>query len=70
MTWSPSPDHRCGWLYYISVYMNGEGYAIDTVFDPAATNYSVLRPIYSHQFSESYVIAAIDSSAKYKSSFK
>jgi gliding motility-associated-like protein len=58
MTWSlsPSPD-VAGYVIYL--FHDGEGYAIDTIFDPAATNYSVLRPGTSY-YSELYVIAAID----------
>lgn len=60
MTWSLSPDlDVAGYVVYL--YSNGEGYAIDTIFDPAATNFSVFRPKTAVE-SESYVIAAIDSS--------
>jgi len=60
MTWtlSSSPD-VAGYVIYL--FDEGEGYAIDTIFDPDATSYSVLRPGTTH-YSESYVIAAIDSS--------
>jgi gliding motility-associated-like protein len=58
MTWSLSPSADvAGYVVYL--YSNREGYAIDTVFDPMATNYSVLRPG-TNYYSESYVIAAID----------
>ncbi len=58
MTWSlsPSPDVT-GYVVYI--FQDGEGYAIDTIPDRTAISYSVLRPGTSY-FSESYVIAAID----------
>jgi len=58
MTWSISPSADvAGYVVYL--FRDGEGYAIDTIFDPAATNYSVLRPG-TNYYSESYVIAAID----------
>jgi gliding motility-associated-like protein len=58
MTWSLSPSGDvAGYVVYL--YHDSEGYAIDTIFDPAATGYSVLRPG-TNYFSESYVIAAID----------
>jgi hypothetical protein len=58
MTWisSPSPD-VAGYVVYL--YKDGEGYAIDTIFDPHATAYSAIRPGTSY-YSESYVVAAID----------
>ncbi len=58
MTWSlsPSPD-VAGYVVYL--FHDSEGYAIDTIFDPVATGYSVLRPG-TNYYSESYVIAAID----------
>ncbi|MCU0472195.1 MAG: gliding motility-associated C-terminal domain-containing protein [Bacteroidales bacterium] len=63
---SPSPD-VAGYIFYYHHYdpgFPGGGYSadpIDTLWDPAATNYSLFRPFTSY-FSESYVIAAIDSS--------
>jgi len=60
MTWSPSPSADvAGYVVYL--FRDGEGYAIDTIFDPEATNYSVLRPGTSY-YSESYVVSAIDHS--------
>ncbi|NLJ44847.1 MAG: hypothetical protein GX431_14405 [Bacteroidales bacterium] len=58
MTWiaSPSPD-VAGYVVYL--YKDGEGYAIDTIFDPHATSYSAVRQGTSY-YSESYVVAAID----------
>jgi len=58
MTWisSSSPD-VAGYVVYL--YKNGEGYALDTIFDPRATSYSADRPGTSY-YSESYVVAAID----------
>jgi gliding motility-associated-like protein len=58
MTWSlsPSPD-VAGYVVYLFRY--GEGYAIDTIYNPSATNYSVLRPGTIH-YPETYVVAAID----------
>ncbi len=60
MTWSaiPEPDLAGFAVYY---YRNGEGYIIDTVFNPSATSFSFLNP-YSNDRIESYVIAAFDNS--------
>lgn len=60
MTWTLSPDNDVAG-YVIYLYKDKEGYAIDTIFNPAATFYSVFRP-FTAFYSESYVIAAIDSS--------
>lgn len=58
MTWSLSPSSDvAGYVVYL--YHDDEGYAIDTIFNPSATNYSVLRPG-TNRYPESYVIAAID----------
>jgi gliding motility-associated-like protein len=55
---SPSPDVS-GYVVYL--YRNKEGYALDTIHNPFATKY--LRPgAGSSYFSESFVVAAIDSS--------
>lgn len=58
MTWTLSPSSDVAG-YVIYLYRDGEGYAIDTLFDPGATGYTVLRPG-TERYSESYVIAAID----------
>ncbi len=60
LSWSlsPSPD-VAGYVVYL--YQNGEGYAIDTIYNPAATSFTLYRPGSSY-FSESFVIAAIDNS--------
>lgn len=58
MTWSLSPSlDVAGYIVY--VFQNGEGFAIDTIMNPVASSYSVSRPGTSY-FSESYVVAAID----------
>ncbi|HOW09156.1 MAG TPA: gliding motility-associated C-terminal domain-containing protein [Bacteroidales bacterium] len=58
MTWMPSPSSDvAGYVVYL--YKGGEGYAIDTIFDPLATSYSARREGTSY-YSESYVVAAID----------
>jgi gliding motility-associated-like protein len=55
---SPSRDVAGYVVYYLK---NGEGFAIDTIHDPHATGY--LNPgSFSSFLTESYVIAAIDSS--------
>ncbi len=53
---SPSPD-VAGYVIYS--YKNGEGTAIDTIFDPGATSYSFVWP-WSLIRSESFVVAALD----------
>lgn len=55
---SPSRDVAGYVVYYLK---NGEGYAVDTIHDPNATGYLNLGS-FSSFFTESYVIAAIDSS--------
>lgn len=55
---SPSPD-VAGYVIYN--YINGEGFAIDTLHDPAADSY-INSGSHSSIRSESYVVAAIDSS--------
>jgi len=58
LTWLPSasPD-VAGYVIYI--YKGGEGFAIDTIFNPAATFYSVFRQE-TQYFSESFVVSALD----------
>ncbi len=63
MTWTLSPSTDvAGYIVYL--YMNGAGIPIDSIFNPAANSYSAVRPFTEH-FSESYVIAATDSSHNY-----
>lgn len=57
MEWTPSPDDDVA-KYVIYKYIEGEGYAIDTIFDPTTTRYDTLWP-YTDR-SESFVIAAVD----------
>ena len=47
--------------YVVYLYQNGEGYAIDTIHDPTAASY-IRYGSGSSYFSESFVVAAIDSS--------
>ncbi|MDQ1332093.1 MAG: hypothetical protein QG576_127, partial [Bacteroidota bacterium] len=68
ISWSLSPSADvAGYIFYYYHYdpgFPGGGYSadpIDTLWDPTAANHSLLRPFISY-FSESYVIAAIDSS--------
>lgn len=58
LTWMPSdsPD-VAGYVIYL--FKGGEGFAIDTIFNPSATFYSVLRQG-TQYFSESFVVAALD----------
>ena len=53
---SPSPDVS-GYVIYL--YQNGEGYELDTIFNPAATNY-VRTGSGSGYYSESFVVSALD----------
>ncbi|MDX9945884.1 MAG: gliding motility-associated C-terminal domain-containing protein [Bacteroidales bacterium] len=45
--------------YALYNFRNGEGYIIDSLFNPSATSYSFLN-LYSNERSECYVIAAFD----------
>ena len=45
--------------YALYNFRNGEGYIIDSIFNPSATSYSFLN-LYSNERSECYVIAAFD----------
>ncbi len=56
-TWtlSPSPDIAA---YILYSYKNGDGMPIDTVWDPAATNYTLSSTVTKY-FSVSYVVAAM-----------
>ncbi len=61
MSWtvSTSPD-VAGYIIYL--YQDGAGFAIDTIYNPSQTGYSVYRP-FSPVRTESFVVAAIDDSA-------
>jgi gliding motility-associated-like protein len=52
---SPSPDIAA---YILYSYKNGDGMPIDTVWDPAATNYTLSSTVTKY-FSVSYVVAAM-----------
>ncbi|MDT8400461.1 MAG: gliding motility-associated C-terminal domain-containing protein [Bacteroidales bacterium] len=60
LNWTPStsPD-VAGYIIYL--FLNEEGYAIDTIYQPDAATYTNVSSNASY-YSESYVIAAIDSS--------
>ncbi|MDX2414033.1 MAG: gliding motility-associated C-terminal domain-containing protein [Bacteroidales bacterium] len=60
MSWSPggSPD-VAGYVIYI--FIEGEGEAVDTIYNPAAISYTHTKP-YANNYSIEYVVAAIDSS--------
>lgn len=60
LTWVPggSPDVS-GYVIYL--YSNSEGHAIDTIYDPTATDYTRTGAGSSY-FSESFVVSALDSS--------
>ncbi|MBA4321252.1 MAG: hypothetical protein C0408_00395 [Odoribacter sp.] len=55
---SPSPDVAGYVVYYLK---NGEGFAVDTIYEPTATSY-LNHGSFSSFITESYVVAAIDSS--------
>ena len=60
LNWSESPSNDvAGYLIYY--YNNGAGYVFDTIHDPTAVSYINYGSFSSYR-SESYVIAAIDSS--------
>jgi hypothetical protein len=52
---SASPDIAAYVLYY---YSNGDGMAFDTIWDPAATSYTLSSTVTKYK-SESYVVAAM-----------
>jgi gliding motility-associated-like protein len=56
-TWTLSPSAGIA-AYILYSYKNGDGFALDTIWDPAATSYS-LSSTASKYFSVSYVIAAM-----------
>jgi len=60
LTWSlsPSPD-VAGYVVYS--YQDGEGYALDTLYNPTASSYTYYGSGASY-FSEAFVVAAFDSS--------
>ena len=55
---SPSPDVAGYVIYY---YKNGEGFAIDTIYDPLLESYTNMGSFAEFRI-ESYVIAALDNS--------
>jgi gliding motility-associated-like protein len=55
--WTPSPSTNIA-AYVIYSYKNGDGMAIDTVRDPAATSYTLTSTVTKY-FSVSYVISAM-----------
>src|SRR5450631_2714964 len=56
-TWSQSPSSDIA-AYILYSYKNGDGIAIDTIWDPSASSY-VLTSTSTKYFSMSYVIAAM-----------
>lgn len=60
LTWSKSSSSDvAGYVLYY--YRNGEGFAFDTIHNPATLNYTNYGSLSSY-LSESYVVAALDSS--------
>jgi len=57
ISWSPSPSANIA-AYIIYSYKNGDGLALDTVWDPSQTSYT-LTTTASKYFSVSYVVAAM-----------
>jgi len=60
LTWSLSPSSDVSG-YVVYSYVNGEGYAIDTLHNPYVSSY-VRTGSGSSYFSEAFVVAALDSS--------
>lgn len=59
ISWTPSPSpDLLGYVVYL--FNNNEGYALDTIFDPSAVNF-IRTGSGSSYFSESFVVAALDS---------
>jgi gliding motility-associated-like protein len=56
-SWTPSPSSGIS-AYVLYSYKNGDGMAIDTVWDPAATSYTYSSTA-SKYFSVTYVVAAM-----------
>jgi gliding motility-associated-like protein len=56
-TWSLSPSSDIA-AYIIYSYKNGDGFALDTIWDPAATAYTLSSTVTKY-FSVSYVVAAM-----------
>ena len=56
-TWTPSPSPDIA-AYILYSYKNGDGMPLDTVWDPAATSYT-LSSTATKYFSVSYVVAAM-----------
>ncbi|MCJ7447819.1 MAG: gliding motility-associated C-terminal domain-containing protein [Bacteroidales bacterium] len=60
LSWSLSPSSDVSG-YVVYSFINGEGYALDTLFNPNITTY-IRYGSGSSYFSESFVVAALDSS--------
>jgi gliding motility-associated-like protein len=56
-TWTLSPSSDIA-AYILYSYKNGDGFALDTIWDPSATNYT-LSSTATKYFSVSYVVAAM-----------
>jgi hypothetical protein len=63
MEWRPSVSGDV-WGYVVYRYIDGAGYAIDTLYDPQITNYRHTGSGASY-YSESYVVAAFDSAKNF-----
>jgi hypothetical protein len=61
LNWTPSPSVDVSG-YVVYEFNDGEGFAIDTIKDPTATSYDQISNIGAGYFSQSFVVAAIDSS--------
>jgi gliding motility-associated-like protein len=58
MTWTKSTSSDVSG-YVIYLYKNGEGYELDTIYNPAAVSY-IYSGSGSNYYSESFVVAALD----------
>jgi gliding motility-associated-like protein len=56
-TWTLSPSSDIA-AYIVYSYINGDGFALDTIWDPAATTYTLASTVTKY-FSVSYVVAAM-----------
>jgi gliding motility-associated-like protein len=56
-TWSLSPSSDIA-AYILYSYKNGDGFALDTIWDPSATTYTLSSTVTKY-FSVSYVVAAM-----------
>ena len=59
LNWTPSPSADVSG-YVVYEFNDGEGFAIDTIKDPAATSYDHISYVGAGYFSQLYVVSAIN----------